>query len=354
MNFEHFDDPEPFVVDDDLRVSVRTEGERRRRRARRNRVGFSSFVALLLIVSILGYAAWTTTNIDRIHVGFEAEPVDLTHPFNVLLIGSDRRPGDQTMIDRADAAMVLRVDPNAARISVLSIPRDLTIEGVEGPRVAELLEGGPDTFAEAIQADLGIPLSAYVQITFEGLVAIADSFGGLDVSVTMDSADASSGLDLIPSACTSMHGEQLLAALRSRSMVAQGPGGPVRDASGDAGRRVRQRALLAILFAQAHRLAGTPGGLEELIGVALNDLKVDDRIEISTMISIARWASSTPIDVSIIDLPAEWTSAENQRRVLVMNPQSVSTVRSFNDDGGPLQSNSDTDGGAIQPFARCD
>ncbi|MEI7622643.1 MAG: LCP family protein, partial [Actinomycetes bacterium] len=161
----------------------------------------SSCTALVLIVSILGVGAWATSRVDRVHVGFTAPPVDLTRPFNVLLVGSDRRPGEPSATDNADAVMVVRIDPTTSRVSVLSIPRDLAIEGADGPRVSELLRGDPDLLAETIQRELGIALSAYIGISFEGLVNIADAFGGLDVAIANDVADAFSGMDLHASSC---------------------------------------------------------------------------------------------------------------------------------------------------------
>lgn len=355
MNFDRLDDSEPFVADRALRESVRTEGvRRRRRRSRRNRIALSSCTAMLLVASILGYGAWTTTRIDRVHVGFEAPPVDMTRPFDVLLIGSDRRPGDVVMSDRADAAMIVHVDPTTNRISVLSIPRDLAIQGQGGPRVAELLDGGPGVLADVIQSELGIPLSSYVQISFEGLVTIADTFGGVDVGITENSFDLASGLDLDASTCTRLDGDQLLAALRSRHLTAETPNGATTDPTGDSGRRARQRALIAILFSQTGRLSSSPDALDRIIDVAVTDLVVDDRIDLSSMISIARWLTSTSIDVTVDDLPADWVTAEDQRRVLILGSDSFTKVRSFTSAAIAAPDGARHPSEEIQPFRPCE
>jgi len=353
VNFDHLDDSESFVVNPDLRSAVLADGQRRRRRSQHRRLAMSSCTALVLIASIVGFGAWATSRVDRVHVGFSAPPVDLSTAFNVLLIGSDGRSGEPATTDNADAVMVVRIDPTTSRISVLSIPRDLAIEGADGPRVAELLRGTPDHLAETIQRELGIPLSAYVGISFEGLVHIADAFGGLDVAITNDVTDAFSGMDLHATSCIRLNGEQLLAALRSRRPNALTNAGPLADTTSDTGRRERQRALIALLFSQANRLTARPDALDQITAVAIDDLEVDDRIDLTTMMAVAKWFSSTTVDVVVDDLPTEWTTGQNQRRVLVVTPHSSPKITEFTSDAITAPRVAAQNDGVIQPFAAC-
>ncbi len=46
-------------------------------------------------------------------------------PVNILVLGSDRRAGDLSLGARSDTLMVVRLDPRAGSISMLSVPRDL-------------------------------------------------------------------------------------------------------------------------------------------------------------------------------------------------------------------------------------
>ena len=353
MNFDHLDDSESFVADPDLRSAVLADGQVRRRRSQHRRLAVSSCTALVLIASVVGFGAWATSRVDRVHVGFSAPPVDLSAPFNVLIIGSDGRSGEPAPTDNADAVMVVRIDPTTARISVLSIPRDLAIEGADGPRVAELLRGDPDRLAKTIQRELGIPLSAYVGISFKGLVSIADAFGGLDVAITKDVTDAFSGMDLRASSCTRLNGEQLLAALRSRRPIATTEAGSLADTSSDIGRRERQRALIALFFSQSNRLTARPDALDRIAAVAIDDLEVDDRLDLTTMMAVAKWFSSTTVDVVVDDLPTEWTTGQNQRRVLVVTPQSSPKITEFTSDAMTDPHVSAQNDGVIQPFTAC-
>src|SRR5689334_1513073 len=59
----------------------------------------------------------------------------LDQPLTLLLLGADTRPGDTA--SRTDAMVVIRVDPRAQRVALLSLPRDLwvTIPGHGQARV---------------------------------------------------------------------------------------------------------------------------------------------------------------------------------------------------------------------------
>src|SRR5579859_1851072 len=57
------------------------------------------------------------------------QPTSIPEPnaaINVLLLGTDGRPGDE--YSRTDAIIVVHVDPKANRVSMLSLPRDLWVK----------------------------------------------------------------------------------------------------------------------------------------------------------------------------------------------------------------------------------
>jgi LCP family protein required for cell wall assembly len=80
---------------------------------------------------------------------------------------------------------------------MLSIPRDLWVDipGFEPNRINVVdyqgerafgRGGGPQLVAETIEANLGIPIHAYVRVNFAGLERIIDALGG--ITVTSDRA----------------------------------------------------------------------------------------------------------------------------------------------------------------------
>ena len=301
MTFEHLDDPDGFVPDDEFRSAAVRDGRHRRTRRRLALTGgaVSSCLALLVVV-VGGYGLWRTTQIDRVAVEFASPPVDLGAPFNVLVIGSDRRTDPaESSGERADTMMVVRVEPRERRLVLLSLPRDLVIDA--DPAVSyvrlntELATGGPAGLVHAVESQLGIPLSAYVEVGFDGLVRLVDDVGGLPLSVSTGIRDEATGLSLDATSCASVDGQTALALLRSRHLEYRGEDGRwVADPSSDLGRMARQRAVLASLLPRVGEVADSLGGIDTALSVVDDHVTVDARLGVRTMLELARWAAEGP------------------------------------------------------------
>jgi LCP family protein required for cell wall assembly len=112
---------------------------------------------------------------------------------NILLLGVDRRPG-QNWVVRTDTIIIVTIDPVNKTVGMLSIPRDLQIEipGYGERRINEAHErgevdkypgGGPALLARTIEVNFGVSIDYYVMIDFQGFVKIVDTLGGIDVNV---------------------------------------------------------------------------------------------------------------------------------------------------------------------------
>lgn len=121
-------------------------------------------------------------------------------PVTVLLLGSDRRPGEGEP-SRTDAVIVARIDPERKRVALLSLPRDLiaSIPGYGQARINAanvygtiygLPGGGLETARATISGLLGVPIDHYVYIDFEGFIGAIDSLGGVPVEVPRELYDA--------------------------------------------------------------------------------------------------------------------------------------------------------------------
>ena len=129
----------------------------------------------------------------------EPTPAGEDGPVTVLLLGTDRRPGEE-VTPRSDAMLLVRVDPGRQRVAVLSLPRDLwvTIPGHGQNRLnAAYLWGeraGPPGNGLAlarstVSALLGVPFD-YVAVTdFRGFAALFDTIGGITVTVEQPLVD---------------------------------------------------------------------------------------------------------------------------------------------------------------------
>jgi LCP family protein required for cell wall assembly len=117
----------------------------------------------------------------------------------VLLLGSDRRPGEGWGT-RSDAIMVARIDPARQRVALLSLPRDLIvpIPGYGSARVNAAtvygdlypqLGGGTELARRTISEYLGISIDHVVRADFGAFVQAVDAIGGIEIVVEQELYD---------------------------------------------------------------------------------------------------------------------------------------------------------------------
>lgn len=107
----------------------------------------------------------------------------LSSPTDILVVGSDARPGETR--SRADTIMVMRLDPDAGRIKYLSIPRDFRV--YLGPRLghekinASFQYGGQSGIVKAVRRLTGLPIHHIMVVNFRGFPRLVDELGGVTV-----------------------------------------------------------------------------------------------------------------------------------------------------------------------------
>jgi len=199
------------------------------------------------------------------------KPRGPTERVNILLIGADQRPQEETY--NTDTLIVVSIDPVTRQVALFSLPRDtVDVPLPPGPArsVFGLTYGGkinslwnaatarPDLFSgndaqrgfAAIKAALGemygIDIHYYVSVNFEGFKQVVDALGGVTINVQIPiSDDRYPGEDgrlrrvYIPSGIQHMSGSQALIYARSR------------NTSTDFDRAQRQQRVLLSLRQQA-------------------------------------------------------------------------------------------------------
>ena len=104
-----------------------------------------------------------------------------SHPVNILVIGSDRRLGQPDVGARSDTLIVVRLDPKAKTISMLSVPRDLlvTIPGYGQNKInAAYSFGGAKLAVQTVRRLLGIPINHFIDVGFSGFTDVVNKLGG--------------------------------------------------------------------------------------------------------------------------------------------------------------------------------
>jgi LCP family protein required for cell wall assembly len=116
-------------------------------------------------------------------------PAD-TAPVTALILGYDHRYSDGNSPSRSDTLMLVRLDPRAKTMSILSLPRDLfvTIPGHGQGKINSAyadggVTGGPTLALQTVENLLHIPINYLIPINFRGFIQTVNTFGGAYVEV---------------------------------------------------------------------------------------------------------------------------------------------------------------------------
>lgn len=155
--------------------------------------GYTLLFLLLALLVLAGISYW---RLDRAVRASNAKvPTDVpavlntpagditSTPVNILFLGSDKRPGENS---RADTILLMRVNGQSKTISQLSIPRDTLVDipGYGEDKINSAYAwGGPALTIETVEGLTGIPIHHYVELDFSGFPSIVDSLGGVDINV---------------------------------------------------------------------------------------------------------------------------------------------------------------------------
>ena len=251
---------------------------RRPRRGRRPLLVAGALLAAvaLLVVALWAWAGGALRTIEQADprrpaqagpgapaaVSVAALPEGLREPFNVLLVGVDRRPDPEEGV-RSDTLILVHVEPVAGWAGMLSIPRDSVVPIRElgmrkintaytyGYSNAEALYGAgtaPDAAggalaAETVESFLGLQIDYIAQIDFSGFQRVVDTLGGISLDIERPILDPSYPTDdfgyerlFIPAGLQVLDGATALRYARSR------------HSSSDFDRSARQQQVLRAIL----------------------------------------------------------------------------------------------------------
>lgn len=115
-----------------------------------------------------------------------------TDRVTILVMGIDRRVGEEEKGYLTDTMMVVSLDPVARTAAMLSIPRDLWVDvpGFEpdtintANRTGDYYDypgGGPALAVKTVQHNLGVGIDYYLRLDFTAFETFVDAIGGIDV-----------------------------------------------------------------------------------------------------------------------------------------------------------------------------
>lgn len=226
---------------------------------------------------------------------------------NFLITGSDNGgcvdPNSPTaggfgdreeMGERSDTVMIIRVDPAAKRVAVLSFPRDLWVEisGRGTSRINSAYEAGsPQVLIDTIYENFGVSTDHFIQVDFCAFKTLVDAVGGVTVPFEFPARDENTGLLVEEPGCVNLDGDMALAYVRSRHYQYEDPPGSGEwstDGTSDLGRISRQQDFLRrVLSALLDKGPLNPSVARGLIDAGTEDIVTDRGLTIAKMLEFA-------------------------------------------------------------------
>lgn len=281
-------------------------------------------VVLVATVSIAGVAVNAlaskidTVDIPPVSGGAAAIPqiAAIEGGFNILIVGSDIcEEALNNCDDRAsalnDVNILLHVSQDQTNAVAISIPRDMVV-GIpecpwtngDGTKVysteavnTALSYGGLNCVAMTVTELTGLPIQFAGMISFNGVIAMSNAIGGVDVCTDAPIFDPNSGLD-IPAGTSTLQGGMALAFLRTRYGVGDGS---------DLTRISSQQVFLSSLVRKlkADGTLGDLGTLYNLANAAISNMQLSSSLgDVNTMVSIAMALKNIPLErVTFVQYP---------------------------------------------------
>ena len=320
---------------------------------------------LLVFVAAVGGAAGLAmvksqiSQIPRVSVGLslDFEEQGDSEAENFLLVGIDSAvgidPDSPIHIDRdintllTDSVILVRVDPDADRVAMLSIPRDLWVP-IAGKGWSERVNaargiGGASTLIETVSDFLGVPVHHYVEINFAGFLRIVEAVDGVPVEIAQPIRDDSLGLRIEQSGVITLDPDTALAYVRTRRPLTVAAGGnPANDDDwvrlgvwNDLERNQRQQEfMVATLKRAVEKGIRNPLTLRKVANELLDDdnpsITLDDLITVGQIVDLGEEFRSFPVDqIERYKLPVVDATVNGKQVLLLVEEQAQAGLEFF-------------------------
>jgi LCP family protein required for cell wall assembly len=236
--------------------------------------------------------------VEAVVAGDTVWPLPGEQRLTILLMGVDRRPGQQNAPTRSDAITLVTIDPQSHTAALLSIPRDLYVPLAGVDRVDRINTayffgdvnqvpgGGGQVAKDTIAYNFGIPVHRHFVINFDGFRKAIDAVGGIDIDVPRTIVDNAYPTEdfgverlVIEAGPTHMDGELALKYVRTRHQ------------DSDFGRLQRQQQVMLAVRSKALS-PDILGRLPELLDAVTGSYETD--LSLAEMISIFKAWNEIP------------------------------------------------------------
>ena len=159
-------------------------------------------LAMLLVIAaavVVGYVYnWVGEEFDLMnHIDINKEKLAITDEAeknlkdyrNILILGIDKRKGQDIEICRSDAMIIVSIHKKTGKVKMVSVVRDSFLQLDEkGELIIDKLThahafGGPENTMRAINRNLDLNIKEFIRIDWQTVADTVDSLGGLELEV---------------------------------------------------------------------------------------------------------------------------------------------------------------------------
>ncbi|MDR1711854.1 MAG: LCP family protein [Propionibacteriaceae bacterium] len=316
---------------------------------------------VLQIVGTVVLALVACLGVDAAILSARVARVDLTQRVGVstgdsttwLIVGADTKPvtvnGELVMEEdlsldgsgeavpvgsRADVIIIVNVPHDGGPATVISIPRDLTVRyDAEGhmERLTLRLKPGLDFLAGSLCEGLGIAVDHAAMVTMDGMVALVDSLGGVEMNVQYATRDADKGLDIPEAGTQLLNGQNALGLVVARhaEQLIDGQWIALSEAEGNVARARYAGQIVDAFMARVKSQAANPVALQQLAWAATEGVTLDSSATLFDLLGLASKIQYTAGDETedMLLLPADilpmeeanWTAYANDETWAMLN-----------------------------------
>ena len=260
-------------------IGGQLEGNARKRRGfdARRALKIAKRTLIGVLVALLAFSVLITVRLGggiSLETRLSLTPALPGTPFYMLLVGTDKSAdrvenNSTGGVYRTDSIILARVDPLAAKLTIVSIQRDTLVDlgGDYGQQKinAAYTYGGAPLLIKTVSKLANVPIAHYAEIDFDSFTSVVDDLGGIDVNVPIDIDDELAGVSLKAGPQT-INGAQALGLCRARHAYDQ-------YGAGDYYRTANQRMVLGAILKKA--LSGNPFMLLATLNAASASVSTD-------------------------------------------------------------------------------
>src|SRR5215468_12684068 len=234
--------------------------------------------------------------------------------FTVLLMGSDDDTKFAQGIYLTQSMILIRINPAARHVTMLSIPRDLYVPWSTGGRgkIDEVHQYGDAASVATVERDFNIHVYEWAWVGLKGLVKLIDLMGGVDLTTgnpVLDDfypADLESTNPYSYKRVAVLPGPQHLDGIHALEYVRSRHG----DIQEDFGRSQRQQQVLLALKAKSKFVnpSDLPGIVASFNGEFKTSMNLTDFARVRSLLSLASQISD-PSQIEQIVLTPPYTSS---------------------------------------------